>query len=125
MNIEKQVVSLELAKQLKDAGYPQEGLWWWTNRMGRFRIVSDVPHTQYVTDIYYAAPTVAELGEKIKGVCFSWYGTYVKDNECWYVFWAEDTQSFRDKQWITDADTEANARAKMLLYLHKEGLIKW
>lgn len=29
MKLENQVVSLNLSKQLKEAGYPQEGLWWW------------------------------------------------------------------------------------------------
>jgi len=30
--LEKQVASLELSKQLKEAGYPQEGLFWWAGQ---------------------------------------------------------------------------------------------
>ena len=29
MKLEDQLVSLDLAKELKEAGYPQEGAWWW------------------------------------------------------------------------------------------------
>ncbi|KKM76041.1 hypothetical protein LCGC14_1384210, partial [marine sediment metagenome] len=31
MKLESQLVSLELAKQLKEAGYKQKGLWWWVD----------------------------------------------------------------------------------------------
>jgi len=30
--LEKQVVSLSLATEMRDLGYPQEGLWWWELR---------------------------------------------------------------------------------------------
>ena len=31
MKLDSQVVSLELSKQLKEAEYEQEGLWWWVS----------------------------------------------------------------------------------------------
>lgn len=33
MKLEDQVVSLDLVKQLKEAGYPQDGLWWWVDKI--------------------------------------------------------------------------------------------
>ena len=31
MKLEDQVASLELSRKLKEAGYPQEGLFWWVD----------------------------------------------------------------------------------------------
>lgn len=31
MKFEDQQVNLELSKELKEAGYVQEGLWWWVD----------------------------------------------------------------------------------------------
>ena len=122
MNIEQQVVSLELAKQLKDAGYPQEGLWWWVYTTVEYPkkhwefVVSMEPRTFSEYKDIYVAPTVAELGKILRDDCFS----YRTREQIWYCY-----GKIGSGMYSQEADTEADARAKMLLYLHKEGLIKW
>ena len=87
MKIEQGVTCLELAKKLKEAGYPQEGIWVWeyceaivSNQGGEYeswRLTGDdrwqlksVRYCQCL-DSYrdnkndFIAPTVAELGEKL------------------------------------------------------------
>lgn len=111
MKLENQVVSLELSKQLKKAGYKQEGTWWW---------IDDWTGTEGMPNwkIYYCpkgngeivAPTVAELGEKLKtNMNNIQYSKHHKDYAIWLGIGKENR-----------ADTEANARAKMWLYLKKE-----
>jgi len=75
MDLIKQVVSRELAEELKEAGYPQkEGLWWWRYTKGLKK--AKLLYTPVATDDgmetwyglytwhdtkYAVAPTVAEL----------------------------------------------------------------
>jgi len=108
MKLEEQVVSLELSKQLKEAEYKQEGLWWWTrlDDSREFILLSVVNSCAPRIHEGIVAPTVAELGEALKPCHMTW-----KDpNNIWHSMGLE-------------ADTEANARAKMWLYLKKEGLL--
>lgn len=134
--IEKQVVSLELAKQLKEAGYPQEGVWWWNNK---FDSDSDIPdefclysteRKNEILDWYesekskpeiYVAPTVAELGEALPwGYCSGkLHNTSSKKVE--FLGWYCDEINVDEPQ--EKSDTEADARAKAWLYLKKEGLL--
>ena len=82
MKIEQQVVSLELAKKLKEAGYPQgDSLWYWVEQLerdgfgrsglkfleGKWEITNSVGRfaSTYNFRPNYAAPTVAELGEEL------------------------------------------------------------
>jgi len=60
MKLSEQVVSLELAKKLKELGYPQESLWYW-NSNGEIRRVDGFfdDDSKFIA----VAPTVAELGE--------------------------------------------------------------
>ena len=116
MKLENQVVSLELAKELKSTGYKQDGLWWWGETSHKLKyLMQDFESMSKNNKV--TAPTVAELGEYLgKGnltdyntsnvVCSGWF-------ECYH--------HTLDKP-IT-ADTEANARAKMWLYLKKENLL--
>ena len=80
MNIEDQVVSLELAKELKEAGYPQEGIWWWTqNSIIRedFYLQQHYLVNENLDIEVIVAPTVAELGEFMSRVD---YTTRLKDD---------------------------------------------
>lgn len=137
MKIKDICVSLELAKELKEAGYPQESLFFYskTKYNGKtwnweLKASADSNFRQFVTiteptkivgkdNTAISAPTVAELGEallKLKvldGICFlhpkeKWSFIYINSE-------GDDVEVF--------ADTEANARAKMWLYLKKEGLL--
>lgn len=133
MTLESQVCSLELAKKLKELGVKQKSVFYWTRdslygwqlkREGELFEGSEWEHFECDGDVF--AFTVAELGEmlpaRINGfelriekrdlfppgekVGIEWEVAY-------YELGYEDELRF-DKQ---AADTEADARAKMLIYL--------
>lgn len=132
MELEKQVVSLELAKRLKELGVKQESFFQWEVSGSR----SYIRWNQYAKcgcefmttanlKFRYSAFTVAELGEMlprqigrthwtehIRGKVSGWVSflRYVEYEKTW------DIESF-------EADTEADARAKMLIYLLENKLI--
>lgn len=132
MKLEDQVVSLELAKNLKELGVEQESLFYWIERCNAdgtdyfVYMLANVerPLLKHI-NIAAAAFTVAELGEMLPKTLASeefgslelvWkhdligYGQY--QFEC--VFYSVD---------ILPEDTEADARAKMLIYLIENKLI--
>jgi len=109
MKLEQQVVSLELAKRLKELGCKQESAFYWSYEVD-------------VEDKYFLGPkhngfnllcssfTVAELGEMLKGFQIPhWSG---QDR------WATDCEPY------CKSETEANARAKMLIHLIEKGIVK-
>ena len=117
MDIENQVVSLELAKKMKKLGFKQDSLWWWVERF-RQDVPEQVPYYCVETkgipyrdnrgsqNIICSAYTVAELGEML-GWAYRSGKTGVNTYMC--------NDNFGDKG--IEADTEANARAKMLIWL--------
>lgn len=112
MKLEDQVCSLELAKQLKELGVKQESIWYWHKYQDR-----DWEATLAESDL--SAFTVAELGEMLPEFVGSWRE---HDN-----FWHCDNSELGENRrvWLTfNADTEADARAKMLIYLIENKLIK-
>ena len=124
MKLEQQVVSLDLAKQLKEAGYKQEGLWWWdfsNNTLVPFGIWGKklaFYQEQANQDEICVAPTVAELGEVLKHPnqdILSYHPKSLPD-------WTGSTWiMYRNGKVIIEGNTEANARAKMWLYFKKKG----
>ncbi|KKM86837.1 hypothetical protein LCGC14_1275080 [marine sediment metagenome] len=140
---EWQVVNRELSKALKKAGFKQEGIFWWVFQGNEWKLRSAEWLHNWIggqeLDICIAdliergtavvAPTVAELG----GVLPAYYPlnnfdyNYVsikKVSTAFKEFWV--SMYFCGTQCIGQefkADTEANARAKMWLYLKKEGLL--
>lgn len=121
MELEKQVCSLELAKKLKELGLKQDSLYYihhraagddkdgtWINH-GK-NILSDEEY-----EWVYSAFTVAELGLLLPaGIQCNKFGPLSNNPSqkqwgwhCWQV----------DKNHLENADTEADARAKMLIYL--------
>ncbi len=123
MKLEQQVVSLELSKQLKEAGYPQEGLFWWGIPQNSYpNHTFAIVEYRYISQRHWdgkkpiVAPTVAELGERLKGKTSMPYylrGKWVYNN---------DNANLPITIHISE-DTEAGARAKMYLYLKKENLL--
>ena len=129
LNERRDLVSLSLAKELKEAGYSQEGLFWWEmpkwDKTGR--VAKVVPFEKVVPEDgnnfspdYIVAPTVAELGERLPR------GTFSSKNingswDCDFIYNNEDGQGDLVKAF--QAKTEANARAKTWLRLKKEGLL--
>lgn len=118
MQLEKQVVSLELAKKLKELGFKQESLFYWHSNCGEDFLVSyksvkrEYPNT---FNHSISAYTVAELGEMLP--ISSDIPSKISENE-WHYF---EKQSFGIKDCIYQ--TEADARAKMLICLKENKLI--
>jgi len=133
MNIEKQIVSLELAKKLNEFGVEQENAWEWRRDFYKnMHHFSDwklwVAHDDNFScgDSYetIAAFTVAELGEMLlkgsEGNIVYWEASHQADG------WVLRTYELGE---LTDGggeasfreDTEANARAKALIWLIESG----
>lgn len=112
-----QVTSLELSKKLKEAGYKQEGIFWWVQDEPKKWVVvyESWTNTDSTVPIKIVAPTSAELGVVLPE-------PYIT-NECKTVGnkWRID---FGDQEAFT-ADTEANARAKAVLWLVENGYLKF
>lgn len=111
MELEKQVVSLELAKKLKSLGCKQESLFWWTDD-------EDSPLGEMVVGTFrdinsYSAFTVAELGQMLP-MCQQF-----KTPIGWVIRYENLMGSWED-----NAKTEADARAKMICYLLRMSLLK-
>jgi hypothetical protein len=121
MTIPDQVVSLELAKQLKEAGYPQEGLFHWAHYPGGDMLYCTRDFSETEPELVCVAPTVAELGEQLlksnKLNHFSTAPLSVHDGSvsCNFCMLFDDYR--------IEGKTEAEARAKMWLLLKEEDLL--
>lgn len=151
MNLEQQVVSLDLAKRLKELGVKQESVCYWAERyqlddIGR-KVVgvrfSTNPDFSGTTYSYFheqdicAAFTVAELGEMLPWLVEKngemYWSELIKNGpkslgaKTWEVFYKTCEDETGDVEILRDftasADTEADARAKMLIYLIENKLI--
>lgn len=134
MKLEDQVVSLPLAKRLKELGVKQESLEAWVMADN-----NDGPHPfltpndkGWIGDEaeFYAAFTVAELGEMLPHQLIvrdeedrDWFDLELTKNNAqeWNLRYASDGSS--PYPWMQDK-SEANARTKMLIYLIEKGLVK-
>lgn len=127
MELNQQVCSLELAKRLKELGVKQESLFYY--------VIDDLEfgNTELMflggmgaeNDIDISAFTAAELGEMLPatvdgkyGDCTLWYNSR-RTNE--YHVWYENGRE--DEKIIFSSKAEADARAKMLVYLLENKLI--
>lgn len=132
MKLEDQVVSLELAKRMKELGFEQESYFRWANINAKDGVVWDLyvhpsidnrPHPD-LWKFGISAYTVAELGEMLPCNAFSGKikttETTDPDSkelicfECW-------NNGFGGGRYYED--TEADARAKMLIYLKENNLL--
>lgn len=121
MKLEQQVVSLELAKKLKELGVKQESEFYWTEFFGdRY----EIKHKDFASGGQTgncSAFTVAELGEMLPDGYVA-----VKQPDGWYHGdYAHDLEDgiFVNTHLGSNADTEADARAKMRIYLLENNLI--
>ncbi len=164
MILEKQVVSLELSKKMKELGFPQESLFYWVytdaplkdGSRNKILLGSDLGESHWELggeQDTYSAYTVAELGEFLpEQIKINGWG-YRKDEliDCqlevtkiredfWYVSYVERIQGIKLQDILKpgirksfghlstvilgrDANIEADARAKMLIYLAENNLI--
>jgi len=122
MKLEQQVCSLELAKRLRELEVKQESLFWWHD--GCSALVK--PHVKRQNDYCVgtqngsvSAFTVAELGEMLPIEYISQrrpYGSIGANEYRWLT-------GKYDDDYVISASTEADARAKMLIYLLEKKLI--
>lgn len=148
MKLENQVCNLELSKKLKKLGVKQESLFYWTpeETEGSYLIYRG-KEKPYFADI--SAFTVAELGEMLpkqlrlkikKGQCKQGCDIHnewiiaqldISKTNCdeWLVFYTwgigTENEDAYSNHWIGEIDqNEANARAKMFIYLIENKLLK-
>lgn len=136
MQLEQQVCSLELAKKLKELGVKQESLFYWIESYdpedannGGWSVIRLMKPNKY----NYSAFTVAELGEMLPKAIKSKVNQDMEDifyleidwiggkNRCRYV--SDGKYLLIDESEQITSDTEADARAKMRIYLIENKLI--
>ncbi len=139
------VCDLKYAIELKDLGYKQEGIWWWVvyegedyqlgiynKKENEFTFMSEKGFTQRL-DKDIVAPTVAELGKALPyrvRLEFADYWLYIsKAKSHWDIRYKSFSEGRYHSMGLPDkgmfqGDTLANAMAKMLIYLIKEGIVK-
>lgn len=164
MKLENQVVSLELAKELKELGVKKESLFFWRKQYsyiqdfekdvsyGEFgdywieflpkpryetsNVKSNWKDLQHLNETEYSAFTVAELGEMLpekveyKNELLGKEQVFRIEQSFYEVEVNGDVSDYFDREYqlkigsktFTDFN-EANARAKMLIYLIKNKLI--
>ena len=136
MKLEQQVTSLKLSKRLKELGVKQDSLFSWVKPKDK-----DVWVCWYYKELCrdevkdwddISAFTVAELGEKLpKEHQFYSYPMVLDGKDAWDCT-SDNKNLFADEGWEIGqsgmppmfAKSEANARAKMLVYLIKNKIIK-
>lgn len=133
MKLEQQVTSIQISKKLEELGVKQESLFYWI-KDNRYRLDNTdfelsfgTPKGAYSNDKkkiesenwldgeIFSAFTVAELGEMLQ----EWKNLRLdstKDSNGWSIAKNETDRIY--------ADTEADARGKMLIYLLEHNLIK-
>lgn len=132
MKLEEQVVSLELAKKLKELGVKQESEFVWMKILKPHEhwelCESDRPCVNLKEDI--RAFTVAELGEMLPrriqiGEAVYWFQSGMNADEFWceYHNVTEIDEGFPLFEPITEVK-ESDSRAKMLIHLIEKGMVK-
>lgn len=123
MKLEQQVVSLELAKKLKELNCKQESLFywcppnWWIGakdwELADNMYQSPIPEEN---NSRISAFTVAELGEMLPTYFFSY-----RDKDGW---WCENSAFGTRIQQDKFSTDEVDSRAKMLIHLIEKGTMK-
>lgn len=132
MKLEQQVVSLELAKKLKELGVKQDSLYVWSQCCNdpEWNIEAIAWHNNstgewddgHILDEskIFSAFTVAELGEMFPDFwTIMWQGDKVPPHSLIVITNEENGKRYQERA----DDTEADARAKMLIYLLENKMI--
>lgn len=118
MKVEEQVCSLNLAKRLKELNVKQDSYFFYEYySMSAYMIVDNQHIHSYEGVIYYSAFTVAELGMMLPAVNPS---SRSKDGTGWYMNVIYPIEKWNQ---MYPCETEADARASMLIYLLENGLL--
>ena len=125
MKLEDQVCGLDLAMKIKELGYPQDSWFFWMVDEYGNSFLKVTPRLDTIenlqrrkgTNKYYSSFTVAELGEMLKGRGVNSFYNYIDVDK-----WAWSSIQPGTKIFF-NADNEADARAKMLIYLLENKLM--
>ena len=121
MKFENQVCSLELAQKLKELGVPQESYFFWISNDGETEwfVRNTFKHMGIAPQEIVSAYTVAELGEMLRKRDIYLIPVSIEG------FWTGiDAKKQKPVQLGSVEElTEADARAKMLIYLLESKLI--
>lgn len=126
MKLEQQVTSLEISTRLKELGVKQDGLFNWANYISQpprnesswtLHIAGSDDWANEQAREHISAFTVAELGEMLRPTTWTvvsrpignQWGAYTPTCEKWGEHYA---------------NTEADARGKMLIYILENNLLK-
>jgi len=130
MKLEDQVVNLELSIKLHDLGVKRRSYFVWHcyNSEGfdadgspLGKEVFDVTESWQIDEPLASAFTVAELGEMLPSAIDSFYWIDMRN---WYDFeicYQDDNYNIKH---VVNDKSEANARAKMLIWLIENGHVK-
>ena len=141
MELEKQLVSLELSKRLKELGVKQDNIFCWittaddtitrTNRVVNPNLYTEIMTTEKAEmctyEILCSAFGVSELGEMLpveitdtNGHYYLWYRKI--NSKEWYVSYSHRRNELCLSEEVED--TLADAMAKMLIYLIENNYIE-
>lgn len=132
MELEKQVISLDLARKLKELGVKQDSLFWWGYRFDvkKRPLVSDGQWKLFMQSVEnpvlgsdVSAFTVAELGEMLPATITRNTDTYFLHCEKvggWSIYYPGIKTLYIEG----GNENEADVRAHMLIYLIDKKLIK-
>ena len=138
MELKDQVVSLDLAKALKEAGVKQESLFYWFFDAHSFKPnwYIDLRNSTYSEEKRMSAFTSAEVGEWLpmdlsllnttppRGI-FGFRTKKVSDGSLWRIAYYKKNPKEKNRILHEVSDkNEAKARGQMLLYLIQQGLIQ-
>jgi len=105
----------ELAKQLKEAGFPQKSQFWWHKGKIKWQGGTSKTFEKMVATGYVAAPTISELIEACEGKLFALYRTA---NGQWFADYHEKDNWLSPKKSTDIFDTLEEVIAKLWLALH-------
>lgn len=126
--MERYVTDVELSKKLKEAGVTQKSIWWWVKMSDGWKLnITDMPNHENI-----AAFTVGELGDMLPNSILikkegggAWaYLVYTKNGKKWWIHYQARPEKSTADSPIFSAETEAQARGEMLLWLVKKGYVK-
>lgn len=129
MKLENQVVSLNLAKKLKELGAKQESLFYWTDGMkynGDYDLV--YLHAPMVKEgggpiDTVSAFTATELGEALSLLGYVALPLYNPELDKWVHYGLGSEPSVLGFGTMISASHEVDSRAEMLIYLLENNLI--
>lgn len=123
----KHTTSKELALELKKNGYPQKGIFCWSVTHEEVHLVdndSSVDKAFFESSLKFVLPLASEIGEQLpRGLVSGRYMTTVRKNDFECFVDRRVPKEERLTETITGANNEADARAKMYIFLVKNGYI--